>query len=37
MANLASELQYVSDKDFKEIHLTSTEISKLISGLIKTL
>lgn len=37
MVNLALELKYVSDKDFKEIHTTSIEISKLISGLIKTL
>ena len=37
MVNLAISLRYISDEDFKEIYTLTIEISKLISGLIKTL
>jgi len=37
MANLALSCRYVSEKDFKDIQTKSVEISKLLSGLIKTL
>ncbi|MDO8495918.1 MAG: four helix bundle protein [bacterium] len=37
MSNLALSSEYISQKDFEEIHAKAVEISKLISGLIKTL
>lgn len=37
MFYLARELKYISDKDFQELYQQTTEISKLLSGLIKTL
>ena len=37
MANLALSFEYMLEKDFEEIHTMTVEISKLISGLIKTL
>ena len=37
MLYLALELGYLSKEDFKKFHNLSTEISKLLSGFIKTL
>jgi|SRR3989344_4525550 len=37
MAYIASELEYISKEEFKTIYNQSLEISKLLSGLIKTL
>ena len=37
MSYLAIELKYISQKDFERIISLSTEISKLLSGFIKTL
>ena len=37
MVYLAKELDSISDEEFKELHNRSEEISKLLSGLIKTL
>ena len=37
MLYLAKELHKISDEDFKKLHSLSEEISKLLSGLIKTL
>lgn len=37
MLYLAHDLKYISEKDFQELTLSSLEISKLISGLIKAL
>ena len=37
MLYLALELKYLSKEDFKKFHNLSTEISKLLSGFIKTL
>jgi hypothetical protein len=37
MLSVALELNYISDKEFKKVFELSIEISKLISGLIKTL
>lgn len=37
MLYLAVELKYVSTEEFNELHRLSLEISRLISGLIKTL
>lgn len=37
MAYLALELNYISKENFEKIHQKSIEISKLLSGLIKTL
>lgn len=37
MANLALSCKYITEKDFKDIQARSIEISKLLSGLIKTL
>ncbi|KKT82653.1 MAG: four helix bundle protein [Candidatus Yanofskybacteria bacterium RIFCSPHIGHO2_02_FULL_44_12b] len=37
MAYLAVKLTYINDKDFETIKMLCSEISKLISGLIKTL
>lgn len=37
MLYLAKELNKISDENFKKLHSLSEEISKLLSGLIKTL
>ncbi len=37
MLYVAYELSYISKKEFDEIHNSALEISRLISGLIKTL
>jgi four helix bundle protein len=37
MLHIAKELNIISDKDFEYLYQLSTEISKLLSGLIKTL
>ena len=37
MVSIALELKYVSKDEFKKLNDSSVEISKLISGLIKTL
>jgi len=37
MASIALELKYVSRDEFKKLNDLSVEISKLISGLVKTL
>lgn len=37
MIQVAKELQYISVGDFSKVHQLSLEISRLISGLIKTL
>lgn len=37
MLYLAKDLQYLSEKDFNEMHNFCSEISKLLSGFIKTL
>jgi four helix bundle protein len=37
MLYLAIELGYISKEEFQELHQLSLEISRLISGLIKTL
>src|SRR3989338_11171032 len=37
MAYLAVKLTYINDKDFELIHSNTMEISKILSGLIKTL
>ncbi|HBD24710.1 MAG: four helix bundle protein [Candidatus Zambryskibacteria bacterium RIFOXYD1_FULL_40_13] len=37
MLYIALELKYITKKDFKGFYLTSQEISKILSGLIKTL
>jgi four helix bundle protein len=37
MLYLALKLKYLSEKDFKKLHNLSVEISKLLSGFIKTL
>lgn len=37
MSYLAIELKYISEKDFEKINNLSTDISRLISGFIKTL
>jgi four helix bundle protein len=37
MLYLALELQYISEKDFQKMYNESIEISKLLSGFIKTL
>lgn len=37
MANLALSCKYISEKDFTNIQTQSVEVSKLLSGLIKTL
>ncbi len=37
MLYLAKEFMYISDADFKKLHLLSTDVSKLLSGFIKKL
>lgn len=37
MLHLACELKYVSEKEFQELHDDAIEISKMLSGFIKTL
>ena len=37
MLYLASELKYVSEKEFNDLHNLTVEISKMLSGFIKTL
>lgn len=37
MLYLASDLKYISEKDFRKLHNESMEISKMLSGFIKTL
>lgn len=37
MLYLAIELEYISEKDFKKMYTETIEISKLLSGFIKTL
>ena len=37
MLNIALELKYISEDDFKKVNELSIEIPRLISGLIKTL
>lgn len=37
MLYLASELNYISEKDFKKMYNETIEISKMLSGFIKTL
>lgn len=37
MLNLGLELKYISEKDFKKMYDLTLEISKLLSGFIKTL
>lgn len=37
MAFLALDLRYIDKKDFEQIHALSSEISRLLSGFIKTL
>lgn len=37
MLYLAHELKYISDKNFQEEYMQTVEISKILSGLIKTL
>jgi four helix bundle protein len=37
MLYLALELQYISEKDFQKMYNESIEISKMLSGFIKTL
>ncbi|MFA5889262.1 MAG: four helix bundle protein [Candidatus Paceibacterota bacterium] len=37
MLDLASELDYISKRDFNELYNLSIEISKIISGLITSL
>jgi four helix bundle protein len=37
MLNLGLELKYISEKDFKKMYNLTLEISKLLSGFIKTL
>lgn len=37
MLNLGLELKYISEKDFKMMYNLSVEISKLLSGFIKSL
>ena len=37
MIYMASSLEYISKKDFDDIYSRTLEISKLISGLVKTL
>ena len=37
MLNLGLELKYISEKDFKIMYNLSTEISRLLSGFIKSL
>ena len=37
MIYLAIELEYISEEDFSELIKLSSEVSKMISGLIKTL
>lgn len=37
MSNLALSCRYISEEDFTSIQIKSVEVSKLLSGLIKTL
>lgn len=37
MLYLARDLKYTSDEDFQEEYIQTIEISKILSGLIKTL
>ncbi|MBI3888346.1 four helix bundle protein [Candidatus Nomurabacteria bacterium] len=37
MLNLGLELKYITERDFKKMYDLTLEISKLLSGLIKTL
>ncbi len=37
MLNLGLELKYISDKDFKKMYSLTIEVSRLLSGFIKTL
>jgi len=37
MLNLGLELKYISEKDFRKMYDLTLEISRLLSGLIKTL
>jgi len=37
MLHLAKELKYLDEKEFSEYYFCSIEVSKLLSGLIKTL
>lgn len=37
MLYLAKGFDYITEKDFKKIHQEATEISKILSGFIKTL
>ena len=37
MLYLASQLKYVSEKEFNDLHNLTVEISKMLSGFIKTL
>ncbi|MEI7709248.1 MAG: four helix bundle protein [bacterium] len=37
MLNLGLELKYITEKDFKKMHDLTIEISRLLSGFIKTL
>ncbi len=37
MLNLGLELKYISEKDFRQMYNLTLEISKLLSGFIKTL
>ena len=37
MLYLAKDLEYISEQDFKNLYFASVEISKLLSGFIKTL
>ena len=37
MLNLGLELKYLSEKDFEKMYNLTLEISKLLSGFIKTL
>lgn len=37
MLSVAKELKYISDRDFNEMYNLAVEVSKMISGLIKTL
>ena len=37
MLDLGLELKYISEKDFKKMYNLAVEISRLLSGLIKTL
>ena len=37
MLNLGLELKYITEKDFKKMYNLTLEISKLLSGFIKTL